>query len=49
MRDIVIGIIVIALCLGSTTALVLHGRRAVERISRLKSSTYRDILKDRDG
>jgi uncharacterized membrane protein (DUF4010 family) len=49
MRDVIIGIILIASCLGATTALVLYSRRLVHRISRMESSTYRDIVQDRHG
>jgi hypothetical protein len=49
MRDIIIGVALIALCLMATTALVLHSRRLIHRISRLKSATCRDILQRRDG
>jgi hypothetical protein len=47
MRDLVIGIVLLAFCLGSSTVLVFYSRRRIQRISRLKSSTYRDILQDR--
>jgi Na+/proline symporter len=49
LRDLIIGVIIIVFCLGSTTALVLYSRRLIHRISRMKSSTYRDIVQDRHG
>jgi len=49
MRDVIIGIILIAFCVGATTTLVLYSRRLIHRISRMKSSTYRDIVQSRHG
>jgi uncharacterized membrane protein (DUF4010 family) len=49
LRDVIIGIVIIAFCVGATTALVLYSRRLIHRISRMKSSTYRDIVQDRHG
>jgi len=49
MRDLIIGIAIIAFCVGATTALVLYSRGLIHRISRMKSSTYRDIIQDRHG
>jgi phosphate/sulfate permease len=49
VSDIIIGAVIIAFCLGISTGLVLYSRRLIEKISRLKSSTYRDILQDRHG
>ena len=49
MRDLIIGTVIIAFCIGATTALVLYSRRLIHRISQMKSSTYRDILRDRHG
>ena len=49
MLDLIIGVTIIALCLGATTALLLYSTRLINRISRMKSSTYRDIAQDRHG
>ncbi len=49
MSDIIIGAVIIVFCLGASTGLVFYSRRLIEKISRLKSSTYRDILQDRHG
>ena len=45
--DIVIGIAVIAFCLGGASVLVLYSRRQINRIARMKRSTYRDIMQGR--
>ena len=47
MLDIVIGIAVIAFCLGGASILVLYSRRQINRIARMKRSTYRDIMQGR--
>ena len=49
MRDLVIGVIIIAFCLAATTGLVLYSTRLIRRISRMKSSTWRDIIRSRRG
>ena len=45
--DIIIGITVIAFCLGGASVLVLYSRRQINRIARMKRSTYRDIMQGR--
>jgi len=49
LRDLIIGIVIVAFCLGATTGLVLYSTRLIHRISRMKSSTYRDIARNRHG
>jgi hypothetical protein len=47
--EIIIGVTIIAFCLGATSALVFYSRRQINRIARMKRSTYRDIMHDKHG
>jgi len=47
--DIIIGAVAIVFCLGASSAFVFYSRRQIEKISRMKRSTYRDIMKNRHG
>jgi len=49
MVEIIIGTGIIIFCLGAATGLVLYSRRQIDRISRMKQSSYRDIMQDRHG
>jgi hypothetical protein len=49
MLDIIVGITVILLCLGAASALVFYSTRQINRIARLKRSSYRDIVQRRNG
>jgi hypothetical protein len=47
--EIIVGVAIIAFCLGAVSAFVFYSRRQIERIARMKRSTYRDIMQDRHG
>jgi len=47
--EIAIGIAVVLFCLTAVSILVFYSRRQINRISRMKKSTYRDIIQDRNG
>ncbi len=49
MLDIIIGAAVIVFCLGAASVLVFFSRGQINRISRMKRSTYRDIMQNRHG
>jgi hypothetical protein len=49
MLDIIIGAVVIVFCLGAVSALVFYSRRQIDKISRMKRTTYRDIMQNRHG
>jgi hypothetical protein len=45
--EIIIGVAIIVFCLGAATAFLFYSRRQIERIARMKRSTYRDIMHDK--
>jgi len=47
--EIIIGVAIIAFCLGAASAFVFYSRRQINRIARMKRSTYRDIMHNRHG
>ena len=49
MLEIIIGVAIIAFCLGASSALVFYSRRQINRIARMKRSSYRDILQSKHG
>jgi hypothetical protein len=49
MLEIIIGIVIIVFCLGASSALVFYSRRQINRIARMKRSTYRDIIQSKHG
>jgi len=49
MVDTVVGVIIIVFCMTAVTVLVVYSRRRIERIGRMKRTTYRDIIGDRRG
>ncbi|UCF97365.1 MAG: hypothetical protein JSV89_19650 [Spirochaetaceae bacterium] len=49
MIDIIIGIAVILFCLVVASLFVFYSTRQINKIARMKRSTYRDILQSRHG
>jgi hypothetical protein len=49
MVEIIIGVAIVVFCLGAASVLVFYSRRQINRISRMKHSSYRDIMQDRHG
>ena len=49
MLEIIIGVTIIAICLAAASALVFYSRRQINRIARMKRSSYRDIMHNRHG
>jgi hypothetical protein len=47
--EIIIGISIIVFCLGASSAFVFYSRRQIDRIARMKRSTYRDIMHNKNG
>jgi heme O synthase-like polyprenyltransferase len=47
--EIIIGVSIILFCMGAASAFVLYSRRQIDRIARMKRSTYRDIMHDKNG
>jgi hypothetical protein len=47
--EIIVGVAVIIFCLGAASAFVFYSRRQINRISRMKRSTYRDIIQSKNG
>lgn len=49
MLDIIVGAVLIVFCLGASSAFVFYSRGQIEKISRMKRTTYRDIMHNRHG
>jgi hypothetical protein len=49
MLEIIIGVTIIVFCLGASSAFIFYSRRQIDRIARMRRSTYRDIMQDRHG
>jgi hypothetical protein len=47
--EIIVGVFIIVFCLSASSAFVFYSRRRINRIARMKRSTYRDIMQEKNG
>ncbi|MFC2167222.1 hypothetical protein ACFLQZ_04590 [Acidobacteriota bacterium] len=48
-KDLILGIVIIGLSLGTILTLVLWGRKTIERIKEKNQQSAREIIQDIDG
>ena len=49
MKDVLACVLIILVCLGASTTLVVYSLRRINRVARMGNPSYRDIIGKRHG